>query len=118
MGDFRKLEVWQKARELTNLAYRTTEEFPDSERFGLTSQIRRAGVSVMANIAEGCGRNTSGQMIWFLSVAAGSATELQCHFIVAADQGFLQDPVASDLDRRIARVQRMLWGLIRRLRDP
>jgi four helix bundle protein len=117
MGDFRKLEVWQKARELNNLCYRATRNFPADERLGLISQIRRAGVSIMANIAEGCGRNRDGQMIWFLSVAAGSATELQCHFIVAADQGFLKDPLASELQQRVARIQRMIWGLIRRLRD-
>jgi len=115
MGDFRKLEVWQRARELTNLAYRATEKFPDIERFGLTSQIRRAGVSIMANIAEGCGRNRARELIRFLSIASGSATELQCHFIVAIDQGFLKDPAASELQQRIVRIQRMLWGLIRRL---
>jgi len=117
MGDYRRLEVWQKARDLPNLAYRATEDFPVSERFGLTSQIRRSGVSIMANIAEGCGRNRTGELIRFLSIAAGSATELQCHFIVAEDQGFLKDPVASELHQRIARIQRMLWGLIRRLRS-
>jgi four helix bundle protein len=117
MGDFRKLEVWQRARELTNLAYRATREFPVDERFGLTSQIRRAGVSVMANIAEGCGRNRPGELIHFLSIASGSATELQSHFIVAEDQGFLNEPVASELQNRVERIRRMLWGLIRHLRD-
>ena len=70
----------------------------------------------MANIAEGCGRNRDGQMIWFLRVASGSATELECHFTVAADQGFLKDPLAAELDQRIGQVQRMLAGLIRRVR--
>lgn len=118
MGDYRKLKVWQKARELTNLAYRATEDFPAAERYGLASQIRRAGVSIMANIAEGCGRNRAGELLRFLSIASGSATELQSHFIIAVDQGFLKDPAASELQQRIARIQRMLWGLIRRLRDP
>jgi four helix bundle protein len=71
----------------------------------------------MANIAEGCGRNQNGQMVWFLRIAAGSATELECHFTVSEDQGFLKDPFTSELNQRVARIQRMLAGLIRRLRE-
>ena len=91
MGDFRKLEVWQQARALTKLAYQATKGFPAAERFGLTAQIRGAAVSIMANIAEGCGRNGKAEFIRFLSIASGSATELECHFIVANDQEYLKE---------------------------
>jgi four helix bundle protein len=117
MGNFRRLLVWQQARVLTNLAYRVTGSFPDSERFGLSAQIRRAAVSIMANIAEGCGRNGRGELVRFLSIASGSATELECHFIVADDQGYLNKDAALKLQQRVGRIQRMLAGLMRRLRD-
>ena len=116
MGDFQKLEVWQQARTLTKLVYQATKTFPTAERFGLTAQTRRAAVSVMANIAEGCGRNRKAELIRFLSIASGSATELECHFIVANDQDYLKGSFA-ELQRRATRVQRMIAGLIRRLNN-
>jgi four helix bundle protein len=69
----------------------------------------------MGNVAEGCGRNRVGELIRSLSIAAGSATELESHFTVASDQGYLKDPSASDLKSRVRQIQRMLAGLIRRL---
>ena len=117
MGDYRKLRVWQQARRLTNQAYRVTAGFPSEERFGLTAQIRRAAVSIMANIAEGCGRNRDGELLRFLTIARGSATELDCHLIVAEDQGYLEKGCAPTLRRRIEIIQRMLMLLIRRLGD-
>lgn len=117
MGNFRKLEVWQQARVLAKHAYEVTKSFPAGERFGLTAQIRRASVSVMANIAEGCGRNRPGELVRFLFIASGSATELESHFIVAEDQGYLKGDASLELHKRVGRIQRMLAGLIRRLRD-
>jgi four helix bundle protein len=116
MGNFRKLEVWQEARALTKLAYEMTKSFPSCERYGLTAQIRGAAVSIMANIAEGCGRNRRAELARFLSIAAGSATELECHFVVAEDQGYLNE-CGLELQQRVMRIQRMLAGLIRRLRN-
>ena len=86
MGSFRKLKVWQRAREVTKDIYRTTRAFPAEERFGLTSQMRRASLSIMSNIAEGCGRNRKAELLRFLDIARGSASELESQSIVALDQ--------------------------------
>jgi four helix bundle protein len=76
MQDFRNLKVWQKSHALTIEIYRATEAFPGNELYGLTSQIRRSCVSIPANIAEGCGRNSDPEFSRFLAIAMGSATEL------------------------------------------
>jgi four helix bundle protein len=75
--DFRKLQVWQKSHQLALDIYRLTIDFPKSEQFGLTRQMRRAAVSIPANIAEGCGRETEREFQRFLHIAAGSANELE-----------------------------------------
>ena len=76
MKNFRDLKVWEKAHSLTLDCYRSTESLPKAEIFGLTSQIRRAAVSIAANIAEGCGKRGNGEFQRFLNMAAGSASEL------------------------------------------
>ena len=117
MGNFRNLTVWQKSRELTNSIYLATKLFPDEERFGLTAQLRRASVSVMSNLAEGCGRNRTTELLRFLDIAGGSATEIECQLVVAEDQGYLSAKGATSLQRRVKEVQRMLAGLIRHLKS-
>lgn len=74
---FRKLQVWQKAMALASEIYKLTEAFPTHERFGLAMQMRRAAISIASNIAEGHGRRTSGEFLNFLSIARGSACELE-----------------------------------------
>src|SRR6266850_7037771 len=115
MGDYEKLEVWQRAHRLTLEAYATTKGFPDGERFGLVSQIRRAAASVPANIVEGCGRNGDREMARFLRTALGSAQELEYHLLLARDLALLDpDPWAS-LTEETKLVRRMLASLIRKL---
>src|SRR5580692_12604996 len=91
MKDFRSLQVWDKAHQLTLSSYRVTTTFPKSELYGLTSQIRRCAVSIAANIAEGCGKRGNGEFQRFLNIAAGSASELEYHFLLARDLAFLSD---------------------------
>jgi four helix bundle protein len=93
-----------------------TAAFPDDERYGLTSQTRRAAVSVPANIAEGCGRETHSEFRRFLYIAMGSARELDCHLLLARDLGYLNDSKHSDLIGELDEIQRMLNALIQRLR--
>ena len=85
MKDFRELKVWQKAHQLTLAVYRTTAAFPREELYGLTSQLRRAGSSIAANLAEGCGRNGDMEFARFCSMAMGSASELEYHLLLAKD---------------------------------
>lgn len=113
MKDFRTLEVWQKAHQLTLAAYRGTKPFPTDERFGLTSQIRRAASSVPANIAEGCGRRGDAEFHRFLQMAMGSASELEYHLLLARDLGYLDPSHHKQLTDEATRVKRMLASLIR-----
>ncbi len=85
MQNFRELKVWNKAHAVTLAAYSATESFPASERYGLTSQMRRAATSIAANIAEGCGRSSDADFARFLHVALGSASELEYLVLLARD---------------------------------
>ena len=88
MRNYRDLLVWEKAHSLTLCIYRETQTFPKEERFGLTSQIRRAASSIGANLAEGCGRRSDGEMARFVQIAMGSAAELSYHLLVVPRLGF------------------------------
>ena len=85
MQSFRGLRVWNEAHGLTLAAYRVTRGFPQTERYGLSAQIRRSAASVCANIAEGCGRRGGNDFARFLQIALGSASELEYHLLLAAD---------------------------------
>lgn len=111
MRNYRDLEVWQKAHELTLAVYQETAGFPKGELYGLTSQIRRACVSIEANLAEGCGRRGDGEFARFVQIAMGSASELDCHLLIAKDLGFLASDIHVRLQRDLSRVRRMLSGL-------
>ena len=117
MGDFRGLDMWHKARLLARSAYRLTRRLPAEERYGLTSQIRRSAVSIMANLAEGCGRGRDRELIRFISLALGSAAELQCHLILCQDLGYLTPEEAAPVEAEIGRIRRMMAVLATRLRE-
>ena len=116
MKDFRKQKVWQKAHDLALEVYRVTEAFPKTELFGLTSQSRRAGVSIPANIAEGCGRDTDADFARFLQIAMGSASELEYHLLLAHDLGFVSDPDYERLSNKTTEVKQMLTSFIKKLK--
>jgi four helix bundle protein len=92
---YKDLEVWQRAMSLAEDCYRLTAEFPREEIYGMTSQIRRASVSVAANIAEGYGRDQTGPFIQFLRISQGSARELETHLILAGRVKLLRSDVWS-----------------------
>ena len=116
MKDFRKQKVWQKAHDLALEVYRVTEAFPKREVFGLTSQIRRAGVSIPANIAEGCGQDTDADFARFLQIAMGSASELEYHLLLVHDLGFVSDPDYERLNNQTTEVKQMLTSFIKKLK--
>ena len=115
MGDYQKLDVWKLARVLAGHAYCHTAQFPPDERFGLTSQIRRAAVSIMSNLAEGCGRNRDTELARFTWIALGSATELESHLILATDLGFAANDRLNPLRTKVAILRLKLPRLARRL---
>ncbi len=116
MQDFRQLKVWQKSHQLALAVYRTTRAFPKEEMFGLTSQMRRAAQSISANIAEGCCRNGDVEFARFLHIAMGSASELECHFLLARDLNLLAPPVAVEMLDAVGEIKRMLASFIKRLK--
>lgn len=113
MKDFRSLKVWEKAHPLALEVYRATRTFPDDERFGLTSQLRRAAVSIPANIAEGCGRAGGAELGRFLAIAMGSASEVEYHLFLARDLGYLSSADHDRLSAAVTEVKQMLASLIR-----
>ncbi|MBT8240280.1 MAG: four helix bundle protein [Acidimicrobiia bacterium] len=115
MGDFTKLAVTTKARQLALDVYRATEPFPKREQFGLTSQLRRAAVSIGANLAEGSGRYTNRDFGRFVGIARGSASELEFLLGIANDLGLNDPRVLNGLIRDTREVNKMLSGLRRAL---
>jgi four helix bundle protein len=116
MKDFRELQVWQKAHQLTLLLYRSTASLPRDEVYGLTKQIRRASASIPANLAEGCGRSGNPELARFCSIAMGSASELEYHLLLAKDLKLLAPKEHAVLDQRTTEVKRMLAALWRKVR--
>jgi four helix bundle protein len=113
MSDYRNLEVWQKSRALVVEVYQLTKGFPRSEMFGLTSQMRRAAISIVSNIAEGNGRWTSRDRGSFVITARGSTQELETQIFVAEDLEFLSPEDAHGLRKAVNEIGRMLNGLLR-----
>lgn len=116
MQSFRELKVWQKGHALTLAMYKATAAFPSSERYGMTSQMRRSAASIGANIAEGCGRGGGHDFARFLQMSMGSASELEYHLLLAHDLHLITDGVYQPLDEQTTEVKRMLASLIATVR--
>ncbi len=117
MKSFKELKVWCKSHELTLEIYQASKVFPDEERYGLTSQIRRSAASVPANIAEGCGKNGDPEFARYLQISMGSASETEYHLILARDLGYLDLQVYSLLNDKVVEVKKMLNVFLQRLRS-
>src|SRR5580658_10852963 len=117
MGEsFRNLAVWQRSIELTMAVYKLTSSFPDSERFGLTNQLRRASVSIASNIAEGYGRATKGEYVQFLGHARGSNCELQTQLVISKALAFGSEESRERAEKLSVEVSRMLIAMMNKLR--
>ncbi len=115
---FEKLDVWQNARKLNSTVYRLTRQFPSHELYTLTSQIRRASISISSNIAEGSGRNSDKDFAHFLEQAYGSSMELASQFYLALDESYLASEAADPVFERINAVAGQLVSLNRSLHVP
>ena len=115
MKDFRKLQVWQRAHAFTLALYPVTKLFPSDELYGLTSQIRRAAVSIPSNIAEGCGRQGDAELSRFCQIAMGSASEVEYQLELARDLNFFPQATYQDLNEQLLDLKRMLNALIKKL---
>ncbi len=110
MHNFKELKIWQKSRVLTKEVYLLTKSYPEEERFGLVSQIRRAVVSIPSNIAEGSGRNSSRDFRRFLNIALASAFELETQIIISFDLHYLSERDYLEISAKIQEVQKMIYG--------
>ncbi|MBL7834392.1 MAG: four helix bundle protein [Cyclobacteriaceae bacterium] len=111
MNNYKELKVWQKAVDLAVKIYNTTSAFPREEEYALTNQIRRSGVSIASNIAEGAGRNSKKDFKNFLSISNGSICELETQLIIANRIEFLDKETLDTLQGEITEIQKMNWSL-------
>jgi len=112
MRNYKDLKVWAKAHQLTLQVYLSTKKFPKDEIYGLTSQIRRSCISIEANLAEGCGRGSDGEMARFVHIAMGSASELDCHLLLARDLEILSPRNYEQFENLSSETRRMLSALL------
>ena len=115
MRPHEKLDVWSRAVEFVVALYKVTDGFPREEKFGLTSQLRRAAVSVPANIAEGAARKSYKEFLHFLSNAQGSASEVETELLIAYRLGFLEERRYKNLRAALDEIGRMITGLSQHL---
>ena len=111
-----KLDVWQAGVDLSIETYNATKKFPKEETFGLVSQMRRAAVSIPANIAEGASRQSKKEFIKFLYIARGSLSELETHAAIAEKLGYLDDTCYTNIIIKTNNIGKMLTGLIKALK--
>jgi four helix bundle protein len=114
MKNFKNLHVWQKSIELVKKVYENTSEFPPAEIYGLTSQIRRSGVSISSNIAEGAGRGSK-EFHYFLNIAIGSCFELETQLIIAFELKFISEKNFNGLNEILSEIQKMIFGLQKKI---
>lgn len=117
MAHFKELIVWQKSIDLVTKIYKVTEKFPSSEIYGLTSQLRRASVSIPSNIAEGNTRRSKADYVQFLRIARASCSELETQIIISKNLGFIDEINFNELSYNIIEISKMLNGLINSLKD-
>ena len=117
MRDFKKYEVWQLGRKFSLAIYSNTKYFPKEEVYGMTSQIRRATISIPTNISEGCGRNSDKEFANFINIALGSAHEVENLLILSNDLLYLEDKIFKELENEINKIKRKLYNLYLKLTE-
>ena len=117
MNNFQNLKVWQKSRVFTKEAYSVLQKMPIDERYGLTSQLKRAIISISSNIAEGSGRNSDADFLRFLDISLGSCYEVESQFVLASDLGFISNNEFNLMKELINEIEKMLIGLMKSKRN-
>lgn len=108
MRDYQRLDIWKRSHGLVLRVYTLTQSFPAEERFGLVSQMRRSATSIPTNIAEGCGRDSTAELKRFLTIAAGSTTELQYQCLLSRDLHLIADDVFEELFSETTQIRQMI----------
>ncbi len=117
MKSYRDLIVWQKSMNMVTLTYKLLKQFPEDEKFGLTSQIKRSSVSVPSNIAEGYGRNYRKDYVRFLNISRGSLYEMQTQFQISVNLSFINENELQKIKELSVEVEKMLNSLINKLKE-
>jgi len=115
MHKYKELKIWQRSVELATSVYSITHKFPKSEQYGLVQQIRRAVVSVSSNIAEGAGRKSEREFVYFLNIAYGSLYELETQLIISANLGYLAEDKKISVEAEINELQKMIYTFIKKV---
>jgi four helix bundle protein len=117
MQNYKDLKVWERSHQFTLDVYRLTVNFPQEERYGLTSQLKRAASSIPANIAEGCGKNSQQELAHFLNISLGSANESEYFLLLAKDLEYINQDKFQELSDIINGIKAMLISLINKVRN-
>lgn len=118
MQDFHKLQIWERAHQLTLEIYNVTKtQFPHEEIYGQISQIRRAASSIPTNIAEGCGRKSNTEYANFLNIAAGSASEVEYEALLARDTGYISEEQYQHWVTEIKEIRSMIYAFMEKLKN-
>ncbi|OPC19166.1 four helix bundle protein [Elizabethkingia meningoseptica] len=115
MKNFKELLVWQKSIDFVTIVYKVTDSFPDTENFGLKSQLRRASISIPSNISGGCARRSKTDFIQYLKIARGSVAEVETQIIISHNLKFINQEIYFELSELIVEISKMLNGLINSL---
>ncbi|MBN1493557.1 MAG: four helix bundle protein [Candidatus Omnitrophica bacterium] len=116
MKHYKDLKIWQKGMDIVNAIYEITKKYPEDEKFGMISQMRRASVSVPSNIAEGFRRNHAKEFKQFLAVARGSIAELETQVFISANQGYITDDKQKALLEELDILSRMIFTFSQKLK--
>ena len=117
MHRFKELDVWKISVEMVEEVYKATSCFPGHEMFGIVNQIRRSAVSIPSNIAEGAGKRTNSDFVRFIAIASGSCNELETQLVISRNLKYLSEADFKRIEGKIAKIQNMLFGLQRSLRN-
>lgn len=115
MRKFKELHIWKRSVELATTIYAITQNYPETERYGLISQMRRSSISVSSNIAEGAGRTSKKEFKHFLDISYGSLYELQSQMIISHNLGFINAQQAKQLESEIEEIQKMVFSYAQKL---
>ena len=115
MKNFKELNIWKKGIEIVKMTYQLSKQLPQEEKYGITSQMTRAAVSIPANIAEGSSRNSDKDYARFLQIALGSAFELQTYFVIAREMKWIQEANIYEIEKLVEEEIKMIYGFLRKI---
>lgn len=115
--DFRKYDVWQLAHQFVLEIYVVTKNFPNNEQYGITSQIRRATISIPTNFSEGCGRSIDNEFIRYIHIALGSSHEVEYLLQLSFDLGFIEESIYQDFNLKVNTIKRKLYHLEKKIKE-